>query len=198
MPGKRMVWKAPEDDSYVNRGVSRRRALQIVFSGRRCFLCLSSISSEYDKHLFFFLLVKFIFWDIATRVHVLCFMVIVFYMITKFVLLNDMDRYFRESFCGCFLYNLSGAQLLTAYTWFSTFHIFQLLLDVLNFSAASYSALTRCLVSVDKESMDVSERFIMEQLNLTKDSISESKVLYDCAFIAILWPHQSFPLNYVL
>ncbi|PON40374.1 holliday junction resolvase [Parasponia andersonii] len=52
---------------------------------------------------------------------------------------------------------------------------FQLLLDLLSYSAAIYSALARNPVSVDKESMDIREKFIIEQLNLTRDLISEIK-----------------------
>ncbi|XP_047323561.1 uncharacterized protein LOC124927228 isoform X2 [Impatiens glandulifera] len=52
---------------------------------------------------------------------------------------------------------------------------FQLLLDVLNYSAAGFSALSRYPVSDDNESMASVEKFTYEQLNLTKDSILELK-----------------------
>ncbi|PON66095.1 holliday junction resolvase [Trema orientale] len=52
---------------------------------------------------------------------------------------------------------------------------FQLLLDLLSYSAAIYSALARNPVSVDKVSMDIREKFIIEQLSLTRDLISEMK-----------------------
>ncbi|XP_034678161.1 uncharacterized protein LOC117908615 isoform X2 [Vitis riparia] len=52
---------------------------------------------------------------------------------------------------------------------------FQLLLDFFSFSAASFSALARYPVSEDKELIVIVERFILEQLNLAKDSISEVK-----------------------
>lgn len=34
--GKYLVWKASKDDTYVNPGVTGRRALQPVFSGGKC------------------------------------------------------------------------------------------------------------------------------------------------------------------
>ncbi|KAJ7979694.1 Holliday junction resolvase [Quillaja saponaria] len=52
---------------------------------------------------------------------------------------------------------------------------FQLLLDMLRFAAASFSALAKHPVSDDKVSMDIVENFILELLNLTKISISEIK-----------------------
>ncbi|KAL5542514.1 hypothetical protein UlMin_010224 [Ulmus minor] len=55
---------------------------------------------------------------------------------------------------------------------------FQLLLDLLSFSTASFSALARYPVSVDELSINVIEKFITEQLNLTKDSISEIKKIH--------------------
>jgi len=52
----------------------------------------------------------------------------------------------------------------------------QLLLDLLSFSAASFSALARYSVSDDKPSIDIVEKYILEQLDVTKDSVSEVKV----------------------
>ncbi|XP_062109065.1 uncharacterized protein LOC133819751 isoform X2 [Humulus lupulus] len=52
---------------------------------------------------------------------------------------------------------------------------FQLLLDFLRFSTASYSALARIPVSVNKTLKDTTEKFIIEQLNLTKELISDIK-----------------------
>ncbi|KAM0985685.1 hypothetical protein ACFX13_013145 [Malus domestica] len=52
---------------------------------------------------------------------------------------------------------------------------FELLLDLLSFSGVSFSALARFPVSTDKLSMDIVEKFLVEQLNLIKDSISEIK-----------------------
>ncbi|XP_075664305.1 uncharacterized protein LOC142633929 isoform X1 [Castanea sativa] len=52
---------------------------------------------------------------------------------------------------------------------------FQLLLDLLSFSAASFSALARYPVSDDKPLMDIVEKYILEQLDVTKDSVSEVK-----------------------
>ncbi|XP_057497814.1 LOW QUALITY PROTEIN: uncharacterized protein LOC130782504 [Actinidia eriantha] len=54
-------------------------------------------------------------------------------------------------------------------------HFFQLLLDLLSYSAACFSVLARYPVSDDKELMIVTEQFTFEQLNLTKVSISEIK-----------------------
>ncbi|OMO59734.1 hypothetical protein COLO4_34090 [Corchorus olitorius] len=52
---------------------------------------------------------------------------------------------------------------------------YQLLLDFLNFSAASFSTMTKYSVFVDDASLVVVEKFILEQLNLAKDAISEIK-----------------------
>lgn len=61
---------------------------------------------------------------------------------------------------------------------FDTFNlILQLLLDLLNFSAASFSAVAKNPVSCDKELVVITERFVLEQLNLAKELISENKVL---------------------
>ncbi|KAL5781506.1 hypothetical protein ACOSP7_006535 [Xanthoceras sorbifolium] len=54
---------------------------------------------------------------------------------------------------------------------------FQLLLDFLSFSAASFSALMRYPVSNNEESTSIVEKFTLEQLTLTKDAISESKTI---------------------
>ncbi|XP_059632242.1 uncharacterized protein LOC132274900 [Cornus florida] len=55
---------------------------------------------------------------------------------------------------------------------------FQLLLDLLSYSAASFSALARYPLQVDKELMVIVENFIIEQLNLTKDSMLEIKRIH--------------------
>uniref|UniRef100_A0A803Q3W6 Uncharacterized protein n=1 Tax=Cannabis sativa TaxID=3483 RepID=A0A803Q3W6_CANSA len=52
---------------------------------------------------------------------------------------------------------------------------FQLLVDFLSFSTASYSALARIPISANRTSMDATEKFILEQLNLTKELLSEIK-----------------------
>ncbi|KAA8548482.1 hypothetical protein F0562_000251 [Nyssa sinensis] len=52
---------------------------------------------------------------------------------------------------------------------------FQLLLDLLSYSAASFSALAKYPLAGDKELRIVVEKFTFEQLNLTKDSILEIK-----------------------
>ncbi|XP_022722239.1 uncharacterized protein LOC111279560 [Durio zibethinus] len=52
---------------------------------------------------------------------------------------------------------------------------YQLLLDFLRFSASSFSSMTRYSIVTDKASMEIVEKFILEQLNLTKDAISEIK-----------------------
>ncbi|XWS22407.1 hypothetical protein CRYUN_Cryun29cG0031300 [Craigia yunnanensis] len=52
---------------------------------------------------------------------------------------------------------------------------YQLLLDFLSFSASSFSSMTRSSVLLDKASLVVVEKFILEQLNLTKDVLSEIK-----------------------
>ncbi|KAB2045261.1 hypothetical protein ES319_D01G148100v1 [Gossypium barbadense] len=51
----------------------------------------------------------------------------------------------------------------------------KLLLDFLSFSASSFSSMARFSVVTDKVSMEVVEEFILEQLNLTKGTISEIK-----------------------
>lgn len=62
----------------------------------------------------------------------------------------------------------------------------QLLLDLFNFSAAGVLALARYPVSDDKLLMDSVEKYISEQLNLTKDSISEVKVLNNCTIFLMI------------
>ncbi|KAK7268660.1 hypothetical protein RIF29_21365 [Crotalaria pallida] len=52
---------------------------------------------------------------------------------------------------------------------------YQLLLDILRFSASTFSALLRFTDFADKELMSVFETFVLEELNLTKDSISDAK-----------------------
>jgi hypothetical protein len=52
----------------------------------------------------------------------------------------------------------------------------QLLLDLLSLSSASTVALTRHPVFIDNASAAIVERFILEQLNLIKDVVSEFKV----------------------
>ncbi|KAK3187790.1 hypothetical protein Dsin_027351 [Dipteronia sinensis] len=54
---------------------------------------------------------------------------------------------------------------------------FQLLMDFFSYSAASFLALTRYPVSNNEESMSIVEKFTLEQLNLTKDAISDSKAI---------------------
>lgn len=65
-------------------------------------------------------------------------------------------------------------------------YLLQLLLDLFNFSAAGVLALARYPVSDDKLLMDSVEKYISEQLNLTKDSISEVKVLNNCTIFLML------------
>ncbi|CAI9771194.1 unnamed protein product [Fraxinus pennsylvanica] len=55
---------------------------------------------------------------------------------------------------------------------------YQLLLDVLSYSSASYSAFARYPVLSNKEVMLSLGNFISEQLNLTKDSVSEIKKIH--------------------
>ncbi|KAL6571333.1 hypothetical protein OROHE_002976 [Orobanche hederae] len=55
---------------------------------------------------------------------------------------------------------------------------YQLVLDLLNYSAASYSALARYHVSVNKELVVSLENFISEQFTLMKDLISEIKNIH--------------------
>lgn len=52
---------------------------------------------------------------------------------------------------------------------------FQMLLDLLRYSAACFSALARYPISDAKELMDIVEKCTFEQLNLAKNSISEIK-----------------------
>lgn len=53
----------------------------------------------------------------------------------------------------------------------------QLFLDVLSFLGASFSALERYPVCLDKFAVDMVETFFDEELNLIKDLLSEIKVL---------------------
>ncbi|XP_050941973.1 uncharacterized protein LOC103483511 isoform X1 [Cucumis melo] len=55
---------------------------------------------------------------------------------------------------------------------------FQLLLDALKFSAASFSALARCPPSEDKVLMNTVENFTLEQLNLMIESVSEIQSIH--------------------
>ncbi|KAL3634412.1 hypothetical protein CASFOL_021466 [Castilleja foliolosa] len=55
---------------------------------------------------------------------------------------------------------------------------YQLVLDLLNYSAASYSALARYPVSVNKELVVSLENFISEQFTLMKDLVSEIKSIH--------------------
>lgn len=78
--------------------------------------------------------------------------------------------------------SLSGLQIKLIFfghlRLFDTFNlILQLLLDLLNFSAASFSAVAKYPISRDKELVVITERFVLEQLNLAKELISENKVL---------------------
>ncbi|XVE81442.1 hypothetical protein DITRI_Ditri15bG0063900 [Diplodiscus trichospermus] len=52
---------------------------------------------------------------------------------------------------------------------------YKLLLDFLSYSASCFLSMTRYSTTNDKASMEAVENFILEQLNLTKDSISEVK-----------------------
>ena len=70
---------------------------------------------------------------------------------------------------------------LTIRPYFSLFVkdlILQLLLECLNFSAACFSLVTRNPVLGDQQLMDALEKFILEQLSLTEDLMSEIKVLF--------------------
>lgn len=67
--------------------------------------------------------------------------------------------------------------LTLACTPLTPFIIFQLVLDMLSYSAASYSALARYLVLINEELMISLESFISEQLTLLKDLVSEIKVI---------------------
>ncbi|KAL3828344.1 hypothetical protein ACJIZ3_017146 [Penstemon smallii] len=55
---------------------------------------------------------------------------------------------------------------------------YQLVLDLFCYSAATYSALARCLVLTSKELMVSLENFISEHLTLTKDLVSEMKNIH--------------------
>ncbi|XP_057427797.1 uncharacterized protein LOC130721081 isoform X2 [Lotus japonicus] len=52
---------------------------------------------------------------------------------------------------------------------------YQLLLEILRFSSSTFSALLEFTDFGDKELVDILENFILEALNLTKDSISDAK-----------------------
>ncbi|XP_029128453.1 uncharacterized protein LOC109804742 isoform X2 [Cajanus cajan] len=55
---------------------------------------------------------------------------------------------------------------------------YQLLLEILRFSASTFSNLLKSSDFRDKESLDIVEIFISEALSLTKDSISDAKVAH--------------------
>jgi hypothetical protein len=59
----------------------------------------------------------------------------------------------------------------------------QLLLEILRFSKSTFSALLKFTDISNKELMDNVETFLIEVLNLTKDSISEAKVT--CFFLCM-------------
>jgi len=50
-------------------------------------------------------------------------------------------------------------------------------MEILRFSASTFSTLLKFTDFGDKELMDTVEIFILEALNLTKDSISDAKVI---------------------
>lgn len=54
---------------------------------------------------------------------------------------------------------------------------YQLLSDLLDYSASIFATLTRYPIAVDRGLMSVVENFILEELNLTKDCILAVKVL---------------------
>ncbi|VFQ63270.1 unnamed protein product [Cuscuta campestris] len=54
---------------------------------------------------------------------------------------------------------------------------YQLLLDLLGYASSSFSALTRYPIADNKDLITVVESFILEQMNLIRDSISEMKTL---------------------
>ncbi|KAK2992047.1 hypothetical protein RJ640_023406 [Escallonia rubra] len=56
---------------------------------------------------------------------------------------------------------------------------FQLLLELLSYSAAIFSALAKYPISSGKELMLTVEKFILEQLNLIKDSVMEIKLKWE-------------------
>ena len=81
----------------------------------------------------------------------------------------------RSSLNVIFLHHIMWHMSFKAITYV-LLYLLQLLLDFFSFSAASFSALARYPVSEDKELIVIVERFILEQLNIAKDSISEVKV----------------------
>ncbi|CAK9163956.1 unnamed protein product [Ilex paraguariensis] len=66
----------------------------------------------------------------------------------------------------------------------------KLLLDFLIFSVASFSPLMRYPALGDKELMAIVEKFILEQLNLIKVSISEIKVMNACSSVSCYCKNQ--------
>lgn len=78
--GKHVVCEAPEDDSYVLRGVSRRGALQTVFSGSWCWTSYGlqfRLKKSYDKECSLFWLCPHFertthIFSISIVVHLLC------------------------------------------------------------------------------------------------------------------------------
>ena len=81
----------------------------------------------------------------------------------------------------CVSYPIFMKLYLTLWTY-----LLQLRLNLFSFFAASVLALARFLVSDDKLLTDIVEKYILEQLNLTKDSISEVKVLNNCTIFLML------------
>ena len=61
----------------------------------------------------------------------------------------------------------------------------QLLLEILRFTASTFSALLKFPDFGDKELMNIVETFTIEALNLTKDSISEAKVICFSLYIKL-------------
>lgn len=125
----------------------------------------------------FLILVRFLFKALQLCILTFNFCLIMFFFF-QCMLLTTESLYL--TFYRCLLWHLNFQ--------------FQLLLDVLSFSASSFSILARYPVSTSKESMVIAEKFVLELLNLTEDSISEIKVLITkCMYLFLYHDTQFVP-----
>ncbi|RVW88470.1 hypothetical protein CK203_043899 [Vitis vinifera] len=207
--GKHVVWKASEDDTFINSGVPRGRTLHSLFQKisffkqEAAYLDCFLIMFDLDASMMDFLeqglriLVAFHF----TQALALCCALRLSYR--RLLRLRNVDQFClvpetlsRSSLNVIFLHHIMWHMSFKAITYV-LLYLLQLLLDFFSFSAASFSALARYPVSEDKELIVIVERFILEQLNIAKDSISEVKKLMKLliSYPSIINRRAVFPSN---
>lgn len=143
-------------------------------------LCLGHVYLQYGQVIWLFLVIFPIGWGLSC---VKRFLQSVSDYAFRLFLLPEVSFYLFEIYsnviASCVLWHL-----LTS---------LQLLLDLLSYSSASYSAFARYPILGNKEVMLSLGNFISEQLNLTKDSVSEIKVMNACIdSIFVIIPQSEF------